>query len=163
LKSKFIIGVMGGSSCDDHIRDLAFQIGQLIAQRGGIVLCGGGTGVMEAVCYGAHEHGGLTVGIMPGSNALESPPNPYVDIPIYTGMSDGRNSINVKSSNVVIAINGGPGTLSEIGIALKNGKYVIGVSTWEPKIDNELPPGFVVASDPEDAVEKAFHLIEPGD
>jgi uncharacterized protein (TIGR00725 family) len=112
LSHKPIIGVMGGGSCTDPIKSIAFHVGQLIAQRGGIVLCGGRTGVMEAVCQGAHENGGLTIGIMPGSNADESPPNPFVDIPIYTGMSNGRNAINVKSSDVVIAINGGSGTLS---------------------------------------------------
>ena len=163
MTHKAIIGVMGGGSCSKSIKDLAFQVGKLIALRGGIVLCGGGSGVMEAACRGARENDGITIGIMPGSNATESPPNPYVDIPIFTGMSDGRNSINAKSSNVIIAIDGGPGTLSEIGLALKNGKYVIGLSSWDLKIDGEQPPGYVVASDPEDAVDKAFHLLEPGE
>ena len=152
---------MGGGSCNERIRNLAFRVGQLIAQQGAIVLCGGGSGVMEAVCKGAVENGGLTIGIITGSSGDETPPNPYVVIPIYTGMSDGRNSINVKTANVVIAINGGPGTLSEIGLALKNGKYVIGLSTWEPTIDGQSPVGFAMAANPEDAVEKAFQLLEP--
>jgi len=160
LTRKPIIGVMGGESCTDRIRNLAYQVGKLIAQRGGIVLCGGGKGVMEAVCHGARDHGGMTIGIMPGSNAAESPPNPYVDIPIFTGMSDGRNSINVKTSDVVIAIDGSHGTLSEIGMALKNGKPVIGLLTWEPTIDGARPAGLMAASGPEDAVEKAFRFLE---
>lgn len=151
---------MGGESCTDRIRDLAYQVGSLVAQRGGIVLCGGGEGVMEAVCHGARDYGGTTIGIMPGSNPAESLPNQYVDIPIFTGMSDGRNSINIKSSEVVIAIDGSYGTLSEIGMALKNGRHVVGLLTWEPRIGGELPAGLVAASDPEDAVEIAFQYLE---
>jgi hypothetical protein len=114
---------------------------------------------MEAVCQGAYEHSGLTIGIMPGSDENQSPPNPYVTIPIFTGMSDARNSINVKTSDVIIAIDGGSGTLSEIGLALKNGKSVVGLETWEPLLDGKLPAGFVKASDPENAVSKAFQLL----
>lgn len=120
-----IVGVMGGSVCSKEEYEIAYEVGKLIALEGYILLCGGGFGVMEAVSKGAFESGGLTVGIMPGSNREESPPNPYIKIPIFTGMSDGRNSINVKSSDVVIAIGGGPGTLSEIALALKNKKPVI--------------------------------------
>jgi len=159
MDRKPIIGVMGGVSCADQIRHWAVEVGKLIALRGGIVLCGGGSGVMEAVCEGASENGGLTIGIMPGSNSDESPPNAYIDIVIFTGMSDARNSINVKSSDVIIAINGGSGTLSEIGLALKNGKLVVGLSTWEPLLNGKLPNGFTKASNPEDAVDKAFELL----
>lgn len=120
-----IIGVIGGSVCSKEEYEIAYEVGKLIASEGHILLCGGGLGVMEAASKGAFESGGLTVGIMPGSNREESPPNPYIKIPIFTGMSDGRNSINVKSSDVVIAIGGGPGTLSEIALALKNAKPVI--------------------------------------
>ena len=157
---KPIIGVMGGSVCDDNINKWAYRVGQLIAEHGAIVLCGGGSGVMEAVCQGASDHGGLTIGILPGSSFRETPPNDFVAIPIYTGMSDGRNSINAKSSDVVIAIDGGAGTLSEIGLALKNGKTVVGLGTWEPKINGKLPSGFVIAIDPEDAVRKAFKVLD---
>jgi uncharacterized protein (TIGR00725 family) len=157
---KPIIGVMGGSVCDDEVRDWAHRVGQLIAERGAIVLCGGRAGVMEAVCQGAIDHGGTTIGIMPGGSFEETPPNDYVTIPIYTGMSDGRNAINAKSSDVVIAIDGGAGTLSEIGLALKNGKSVVGLGTWEPKIGGELPPGYITATDPEDAVRKAFEALD---
>lgn len=126
-----IIGVMGGSSCSKEEYEVAYQVGRLIAKNGFILLCGGGRGVMEGAAKGAFEEGGLTIGIMPGSNKEESPPNPYIKIPIYTGMSDGRNSINVKSSDVIIAIGGSSGTLSEIALALKNDKPVILLKTFD--------------------------------
>lgn len=126
-----IIGVMGGSVCSKEEYEIAYEVGKLIASEGHILLCGGGSGVMEAASKGAFESGGLTVGIMPGSNREESPPNSYIKIPIFTGMSDGRNSINVKSSDLIIAIGGGPGTLSEIGLALKNKKPVILLNSLE--------------------------------
>jgi uncharacterized protein (TIGR00725 family) len=85
---------------------------------------------MEAAARGARETGGTTLGILPGSDARESPPNPYIDLPVFTGMSDGRNSINAKTSDVVIAIGGGYGTLSEIAMALRNNKPVIALKTW---------------------------------
>lgn len=126
-----IIGVMGGSSCSKEEYEVAYQVGRLIAKNGFILLCGGGSGVMEGAAKGAYEEDGLTIGIMPGSNKEETPPNPYIKIPIYTGMSDGRNSINVKTSDVVIAIGGSFGTLSEIALALKNEKPVIILKTLE--------------------------------
>lgn len=125
-----IIGVMGGSACTPEEYRLALDVGRLIASRGLILLCGGGSGVMEAAARGAREAGGLTIGILPGSNAEESPPNPHIALPIYTGMSDGRNAVNVKSSDIVIAIGGGFGTLSEIALALKCDKPVIVLRTW---------------------------------
>jgi len=86
--------------------------------------------VMEAAARGAKEAGGLTLGILPGSNAAESPPNPHIDLAVFTGLSDARNAINVKAAEAVIAIGGGPGTLSEIALALKNGKPVLALRTW---------------------------------
>jgi len=126
-----IIGVMGGSNCSKEEYETAYRIGKLLAKEGFVLLCGGGSGVMEASAKGAYEEGGITIGVLPGSNKKETPPNPYIKIPIFTGMSDGRNSINVKSSDIIIAIGGGPGTLSEIALALKNDKPVILLKTLE--------------------------------
>lgn len=120
-----IIGIMGGSSCTKEEYAIAYEVGKLVAKEGFALLCGGGGGVMEAAAKGAFEEGGLTIGILPGSNREESPPNPYIEVAIYTGMSDGRNSINVKTSDLIIAIGGGFGTLSEIALALKNKKPTI--------------------------------------
>jgi hypothetical protein len=125
-----IIGVMGGSACTPEEYALARTVGAMVAARGFVLLCGGGGGVMEAAARGAKEAGGLTLGVLPGSDARESPPNPYLDLAVFTGLSDARNAVNVKSSEAVIAVGGGPGTLSEIGLALRNGKPVFALATW---------------------------------
>jgi uncharacterized protein (TIGR00725 family) len=126
---KLRIGVMGPSEAPEELYSLAEEVGRLIAEAGAILICGGGTGVMEAASKGARSAGGITVGILPGTNENEA--NQYVDIPIITGMGHGRNIINVRSSDVVIAIGGGYGTLSEIALALRTNKPVIGLSTWD--------------------------------
>jgi len=84
---------------------------------------------MEAACRGAKEAGGLTVGILPGSDRSEA--NPYVDVVLPTGLGEARNALVVGAADVVIAVGGGYGTLSEIALALKAGKRVIGLGTWE--------------------------------
>ena len=150
---------MGGATCSESEMHLAEQVGELIAEKSGIVLCGGRGGVMEAVCRGAKRYGGLTIGIMPGSSPVDSPPNPFIDIPIYTGMSDGRNSINAKSSDAVIAIAGGFGTLSEIALALKNGKKVVGLYSWEIGRKGLPTDNYYNAETAEEAVELAFSFI----
>ncbi len=150
-----IISVMGGSVCSKKEYELAYQIGKVIAKEGFVLLCGGGSGVMEAAAKGAYEGGGITLGILPGSNKGESPPNPYIKIPVFTGMSDGRNSINVKSSDVIIAIGGGPGTLSEIALALKNNKPVILLESL--RVDEIIEnPNLYKAS----SVEEAFEILK---
>jgi hypothetical protein len=125
-----LIGVMGGAACTREEYLLAADVGNMIAINGLVLLCGGGTGIMEAAARGAREAGGLTIGILPGSSAEETPPNPFIDIPVFTGLSDARNAVNAKSSALVIAIGGGFGTLSEIALALKCRKHVIGLKTW---------------------------------
>ena len=151
---------MGGASCSPEIGKIAERVGELIAGKGGILLCGGGSGVMEHSAKGAKSAGGTTIGIMPGSDRDESPPNKYIDIPIFTGMSDGRNSINAKSSDVIIAIDGSSGTLSEIGLALKNGKHVIGIGSWELKRNGITPVLYHEAESAEEAVELAWKVMK---
>ena len=159
LKHRPIIGVMGGAYCTKSEADLAERVGKLIALKGGILLCGGGTGVMEAAARGAKKGGGITIGIMPGSDDFESPPNRFIDIPIFTGMSDGRNSINAKTSQVIIAVAGGPGTLSEIGLALKSGRHVIALNSWEIRRNGKSPENYHKVDGAEEAVDMAFSLI----
>ncbi len=157
---RVIIGVMGSSHCDAEIYEQARAVGRLIAERGAIVLCGGLGGVMEAAARGACEAGGLTVGILPGGSERESPPNPYIQIAIFTGMSEARNVINVRSADAVIAIAGGYGTLSEIALALKVGKPVILFRSWRFESPFGEAEGVIrVASTPEEAVDLAFALI----
>src|SRR5690606_6176989 len=107
----------------------AEAVGRGIARAGATLVCGGLGGVMEAACRGARAEGGLTVGILPGGDPSDA--NPYVEIPICTGMGYARNIIVVKSGHAVIAIDGAYGTLSEIGHALGEGLPVIGLDTWQ--------------------------------
>src|SRR4030042_5073140 len=123
-----IIAVIGNSSCSPEEAKLAESIGELLAQRGVAIICGGLGGVMEAACRGAKAKGGWTVGILPGQDS--SLANPCVDIPVVTGIGEARNVAVVKSAQAVIAICGGYGTLSEIAYALKSAIPVIGLNTW---------------------------------
>ncbi len=148
---KTCIGVLGGNIISADIAALAEEVGREIARRGAVLVCGGRGGVMEAACKGAKSERGLTIGILPGD--LRSEANPYVDIPIITGMGVARNAIVVKSSQAVIAIDGRYGTLSEIAFALQLGIPVIGVKTWE--ISDEIH----VAATPREAVDKALRAI----
>ncbi|MGB3913003.1 MAG: TIGR00725 family protein [Thermacetogeniaceae bacterium] len=122
---KFIVGVMGGGEgASRKTLEMAYQLGKLLASEGWALLCGGrAAGVMEASAKGAKEAGGLTVGILPGRD--KSGASRYIDIAICTGMGDGRNYINVLSSDIVVALPGRAGTISEIALALKSGKKVI--------------------------------------
>ena len=125
----------------------AAEVGRLIAERGAVLVCGGRGGAMEAACRGAKEVGGLTVGILPGPDRSEA--NPFVDVVLPTGLGEARNALVVAAADVVIAIGGGYGTLSEIALALKVGKRVIGLGTWEIE-------GVVAAESPEAAVAAAL-------
>jgi uncharacterized protein (TIGR00725 family) len=107
----------------------AAEVGRLLAERGAVLVCGGRGGAMEAACRGAKEADGLTVGILPGSDRSEA--NPFVDVVLPTGLGEARNALVVGAADAVIAIGGGYGTLSEIALALKAGKRVIGLGTWE--------------------------------
>ena len=127
-----MIGVIGAGSCNNETYESARRVGIGIAAMGATLVCGGLGGVMEGACRGAHEAGGQTVGILPGHDRAQA--NPYVAIPIVTDLGQARNVVVVRSSDLLIAISGGYGTLSEISIALKIGKPVIGLTTW-PDID----------------------------
>lgn len=119
-----IIGVMGGAIVSDEVSRRAFEVGHLIAENGWVLLNGGrNAGVMEASARGASEAGGLVVGILPGDTSVGVAG--AVDIAIPTGMGDARNAINVLASHVVIALPGGPGTISEVALALKAGRSVV--------------------------------------
>ncbi|MBI2871631.1 MAG: TIGR00725 family protein [Chloroflexi bacterium] len=148
------IAVVGGGSPPPRALELAEQVGRDLAKRGAGVVCGGLGGVMEAVCRGAKAEGGTTIGILPGNDPQEA--NPYVDVPICTGMGYARNVIVVKTASAVIAIDGAYGTLSEIGHALGDGIPVVGLETWQLSSNGVGDNGIINASDPADAVEKAL-------
>jgi len=124
MERKPIIGVMGGGEVSGDALNQSYLLGSLIAGQGWILLNGGrNAGVMDASAKGARDHGGLTIGILPDND--RSRVSDHILIPIVTGMGSARNAINVLSSDVVVACPGGPGTLSEIALALKAAKPVI--------------------------------------
>src|SRR5437868_884005 len=122
---KSIIAVIGGGSCSAEETGLAEDVGRRLADRGAVVICGGLGGVMEAVAKGARSNGGTTVGILPGSDPTAA--NPYIDVPLATGLGEMRNFLIVRSAHALIAIGGGIGTLSEIALAQRIGKPVVGL------------------------------------
>jgi uncharacterized protein (TIGR00725 family) len=122
----------------------AEAVGRALAARGAVVVCGGLGGAMEAACRGAKEAGGTTVGLLPGLDRRDA--NPYVDVAVLTGLGEARNALVVRTADALVAVGGGYGTLSEIGLALRTGKRVVGLRTWE--IDGIEP-----VSSPEEAVE----------
>jgi uncharacterized protein (TIGR00725 family) len=151
-----VIAVIGGSACSAKEAKLAETVGELLAQQGVTVICGGLTGVMEAVCRGAKSKGGLTIGILPGGDA--SMANPWVDIPVVTGLGEARNVVVVKSAQAVIAIGGGYGTLSEIAYALKGGIPVLGLNTWSLSRNRREDDSIIRVQSATEAVDKAVAL-----
>lgn len=162
MEKKPVISVIGAShSCSADDYKLAEEVGRELAQRGAILVCGGLEGVMEAACRGASSEGGLTIGILPGNDREEA--NPYVAIPIVTGMGYARNSIVAKSGQAVIAIGGSYGTLSEIAFALQSGIPIIGLGTWSISTCQGPDTSIIIAEDAIDAVKKALDSVKKGD
>ena len=153
-----IIAVIGNSSCSPEEAKLAESVGELLAQRGSTVICGGLGGVMEAACRGAKSQGGLTVGILPGQDS--SAANPWVDIPVVTGIGEARNVAGVKSARAVIAVGGSYGTLSEIAYALKGNIPVIGLNTWSLARDGQEDDSIIKVRSAAEAVDKAISLAK---
>lgn len=150
------VAVIGGSTCDDATAEVAARVGRELARADATVVCGGLGGVMEAVCRGAREEGGRTIGILPGDD--RSAANPYVEVVVATGMGEARNALVVGNADAVIAVGGEYGTLSEIALALKRDVPVIGIGTWELARAGVSDSGIVVAATAEDAVELALGL-----
>lgn len=138
------LAVIGAGSCDDLVYAQARAVGALAAGRGFEIVCGGLGGVMTGVCQGAREAGGRTIGILPGDDVAAA--NPFVDVAIATGLGIARNVLVVKNGQAVIAVAGGPGTLSEIGLALKLGLPVAVLGHFATL------PGVLAAGSPEEAV-----------
>jgi conserved hypothetical protein, DprA/Smf-related, family 1 len=123
------VAVIGSSHANEEEYEIAYRVGRHLAKKGVVIVCGGRGGIMEAVCKGAKEEGGITVGILTTYTGEDA--NPYVDIKVNTGMSWNRNPIVVASGEFVVAIGGHWGTLSEIAYALILGKKVIGYKTTQ--------------------------------
>ncbi len=157
-KGLVFIGVIGGGEVSSKTAALAEAVGREIARRGAVLVCGGLTGVMEAACKGASAEGGLTIGILPGENRQTA--NPYVKIPIVTGIGYARNVAVVRSCHAVIAVDGSYGTLSEIGHALQANIPVIGLDTWSFSLGSQPDTAVIPAETPKDAVEIAMALAQ---
>jgi hypothetical protein len=126
------IGVIGAGECSQQLYAVARELGQHIGRNRWVLFCGGLGGVMQAAAEGCFREGGMTVGLLPGNRKDSA--NPFIKLAIPTGLGEGRNLLVVRASDVVVALSGGYGTLSEIGLALRIGKPVIGLHTW-PGID----------------------------
>jgi len=124
-RRRAIVAVVGGSECTATEAALAEELGRRLARGGAVVVCGGLTGVMEAVAQGVQAAGGLTIGILPGNDARDA--NRYIDVPLATGMGEMRNALIVRAAHAVIAIGGGWGTLSEIALAQRIKTPVVGL------------------------------------
>ena len=156
MANKKIIAVIGGGQCTQKEARLAEEVGRELAKRGAVLVCGGLGGVMETACRGASSEGGTTIGILPGEDSQAA--NPYVQIPVATGMGYARNIAVVKSARAVIAVGGSYGTLSEIGHALQGGTPVIGLGTWSLSRNGREDGAIIPAQSPAEAVDKALDL-----
>ncbi|MFB6094502.1 MAG: TIGR00725 family protein [Halanaeroarchaeum sp.] len=123
------VSVIGGSSVDPETADLARDLGRELGERGHAMVCGGLSGVMRAAAEGVASAGGTTIGILPGTDRAAA--NEFVDVAIATGLGDARNALVALNGDAVIAVDGGPGTLSEIGLALARGRPVVGLETFD--------------------------------
>lgn len=139
-----VVAVVGAG---DATSPEAAEVGRLLASRGAVVVTGGLGGVMESASRGAASAGGVVVGLLPGLDRAAA--NPWVSVALPTGLGELRNGLVVRASDAVIAVGGGYGTLSEIALALKAGKLVVGIGSWE--ID-----GVVAVDDAAAAVERVF-------
>ncbi|GIV05695.1 MAG: TIGR00725 family protein [Fimbriimonadales bacterium] len=155
---KPLIGVIGSSIGTPAQRELARAVGKRIAERDAILVCGGMTGVMQAAAQGAQEAGGLTLGILPGTNAAESPPNEFIEIALFTGLREARNYLIACVCDGLIAIGGGYGTLSEIALALRLGKPLVLLHSWQFQIEGETL-SVPTAHTADEAVERLWAML----
>ena len=156
-KSKKIIAVIGAGEPSAEEARLAEEVGRELARQGAILVCGGLGGVMEAACRGASSEGGITIGILPGDNPRAA--NPYIQIPIVTGIGYARNVAVVKTAQAVIAVGGSYGTLSEIAHALQSNIPVIGLNTWSLSRNGRQDKSIIPVQNPTEAVNKALNII----
>jgi len=150
------VAVIGPGVATAEETAAAEQVGRLLGRAGAIVVNGGSTGVMEAASRGAASEGGTVVGILPGFDRSEA--NEHVTVALPTGMGEMRNALIARTADVLIAVGGEFGTLSEIAFALKIGRPVVGLGTWDLVRRGEGVAGVEAADDPDQAVELALRL-----
>lgn len=155
------IAVVGGASCSAAEAAIAREVGRETAARGAVLVCGGGSGVMEAAAQGAVETGGVALGLLPGSDHRSG--NKHLSLAIATGLGEARNALITRTADALIAVGGEYGTLSEIALALKMGKPVVGIGSWAIRPPRPLEGGIIPARTAAEAAETAFQLAgEPG-
>ena len=145
------VSVVGSGAATGRLYGQAREVGRLVAERGGLVVCGGLSGVMEAAARGATENGGTAIGILPDEDRSRA--NGYLSLSVATGAGQARNLAVVCSGDVVVAVGGEYGTLSEVGLALKIGRPVVSLGSWD------LGDHVTVEATPRAAVEAAFGLL----
>ena len=145
-----MVAVIGAGACDTATAARAEAVGRLLAEAGCAVVTGGLGGVMEAASRGAAAAGGTTVGILPGADGAEA--NPHVGVAVATGMGDARNAVIANTADAFVAVGGSYGTLSEIAFALRRGKRVVSLGSWD------ADPAILRAATPEEAVRLALSL-----
>ncbi len=148
------VAVCGPGKASDEELTRAREVGKLLAEAGAILVCGGLGGVMDAAADGATSAGGIAVGLLPNDERAGASEHLTIALPL--GMGEARNALLARSADVVIAIGGEWGTLSEIALAKKMGKQVVGLQTWEPRRDGVAIEGIIHAESPEDAVRLAL-------
>jgi hypothetical protein len=148
------IAVCGPGIASEQEEAWAEEVGRLLAREGAVVVCGGVSGVMDAVARGASAEGGVSIGILPGPDRTEASPHLAYSIP--TGMAEGRNALVARAADAMIAIAGEFGTLSEIAFALKLGIPVVGLGTWELHRAGRPVEAYETAGTPAEAVRKAL-------
>ena len=147
MPGRIYVAVVGSGRPSVPLEERAEAVGRGLATAGAVVVCGGLGGVMAAACRGAKAAGGTTVGILPGADRAEA--NPWVDVAVATGIGEARNALVVRSGDAVVAVGGEYGALSEIALALKLGRTVVGLDSWDI-------PGVQPAGDPAEAVARAL-------
>jgi uncharacterized protein (TIGR00725 family) len=155
------IAVVGPGEASREEAEVAERVGEAVADARAVLVCGGRGGVMEAACRGAAARGGMTVGILPAATRAEA--NPWVRVALPTGLGEARNALVVRAADALVAVGGGWGTLSEIALALKARRPVIGLATWEPARGGAPVAGVIPARDPGWAVQEALRRIGHGE
>lgn len=144
------VSVIGAGSCGSELYEVARRLGRGLAELGLVVVCGGLGGVMEAAARGAREAGGVSIGILPSHERATA--NPHLSFTVTTGLGEARNLAVVSSGDVVVAVGGAYGTLSEIGLAAKIGRPVILLDSWRLEAPAGEGEAFRYASSPDEAL-----------
>jgi len=152
------VSVIGAGTATERELSLAWSVGRAIAEAGHILVCGGLGGVMEAAAKGSAETGGTSVGILPTDD--RTPANPYLTVTVPTGFSHGRNYLVVKAGDGVIAVGGGAGTMSEIGLAMKLGRPIVLLASLDVEALGVTHPKLRRAETATEALELLFGRVQ---